>query len=306
MPETYSLSYITTAHRTISVVGGEGSNVDSDTVAAFGAEWQAFHGFSDADIARIGAQYFDIVTDEMLLPHHRALDLGCGSGRFMQYLLPRVAHITGIDPSDAIFAADALLGNNDRVALCRTDLSRLPYPDNHFDFAYSLGVLHHIPNTAQALHDAVAKLKTGGWFLLYIYYNLDNRSTGYRVLFALVNMLRHFVSRLPRRPKHLLCELLAVVCYLPLVGLCRALKRIGVPLHWRARIPLQFYENQSWYVIRNDALDRFGTPLEQRFSRAQIADMMHQAGLTNIRFSEQAPYWHAVGQKIDDSNKIVF
>jgi hypothetical protein len=57
------------------------------------------------------------------------------------------------------------------------------------------------------------------------------------------------------------------------------------------------YENKSFYIIRNDSLDRFGTPLEQRFTRNQIQEMMERAGLENIVFSNNIPYWHAVGKK---------
>jgi hypothetical protein len=71
-----------------------------------------------------------------------------------------------------------------------------------------------------------------------------------------------------------------------------------VPERVRRHIPLQVYERQSFYVIRNDSLDRFGTPLEQRFSRKQIKEMMEKAGLTDIVFSEKLPYWHAVGKKV--------
>jgi hypothetical protein len=49
--------------------------------------------------------------------------------------------------------------------------------------------------------------------------------------------------------------------------------------------------------MRTDALDRFGTRLEQRFARTQITKMMDDAGLENIRFSEAAPFWCAVGYR---------
>ena len=84
---------------------------------------------------------------------------------------------------------------------------------------------------------------------------------------------------------------------MPFVLLCRFLKLVGVKKRTRQNIPLQVYEDQSFYVIRNDSLDRFGTPLEQRFSRKQIQTMMEQAGLTDILFSEKTPYWHAIGKK---------
>jgi hypothetical protein len=49
--------------------------------------------------------------------------------------------------------------------------------------------------------------------------------------------------------------------------------------------------------MRTDALDRFGTRLEQRFSRAEIERMMTNAGLSGINFSEREPFWVAVGRK---------
>ena len=63
-------------------------------------------------------------------------------------------------------------------------------------------------------------------------------------------------------------------------------------------MPLSAYHNKSFFIIRNDALDRFGTRLEQRFSAKQIVEMMENAGLTNIVISHGAPYYHAIGKKL--------
>jgi len=49
--------------------------------------------------------------------------------------------------------------------------------------------------------------------------------------------------------------------------------------------------------MRNDALDRFGTRLEKRFTKAQIAAMMTAAGLRGIKFSDSEPFWCAIGYK---------
>jgi hypothetical protein len=61
--------------------------------------------------------------------------------------------------------------------------------------------------------------------------------------------------------------------------------------------PLSIYRDRSFYVMRNDALDRFRTPLERRFTRQEIAGMLLAAGLRDIRFRESAPYWCAVGTR---------
>ena len=66
---------------------------------------------------------------------------------------------------------------------------------------------------------------------------------------------------------------------------------------WIKKIPLSYYSDKSFNIIRNDALDRFGTPLEQRFSKIQIEQMMLKSGLTKIVFSDNEPYWHVLGTK---------
>ena len=111
------------------------------------------------------------------------------------------------------------------------------------------------------------------------------------------NIIRWFVSKFPAKLKKVTCDILAVILYMPFVGLCRLLKLFGLPEKFRRIIPLQAYEDQSFYIIRNDSLDRFGTPLEQRFSRKQIENMMLIAGLNEIVFSEKIPYWHVTGKK---------
>jgi hypothetical protein len=62
-------------------------------------------------------------------------------------------------------------------------------------------------------------------------------------------------------------------------------------------IPLSFYRTKSFYTMRTDALDRFGTSLEQRFTAKQIRAMMADAGLGDIKFSDRNPFWCAVGYR---------
>lgn len=290
---------IKTSHRVIRCYQLADTNLDKITVDSFGEEWKSFHGFSNKDLQWLGDKYFDIVTPDMLNNTMKVIDVGCGSGRIIKYLKGRYGQITGIDPSQAIFIANELIGKEDTVELIQTSTDHIPFADNYFDFGYSLGVLHHIPDTAKALNDCIKKIKPGGYFLLYLYYSLDNKPFYFRIIFFLSNLIRRFVSKMPLKMKKITCNILAVVLYLPFVGLCRFLKWLRVPERIRKNIPLQSYESQSFYLIRNDSLDRFGTPLEQRFSKKQMQKMMEHAGLTDIIFSNDIPYWHAVGKKTE-------
>ncbi len=277
---------------------GSDANIDPETVASFGSEWSKFDRFSDAEIQRIGSEYFDVVTAAMLSSNTTALDLGCGGGRWSQYVAPRCAFVEAVDPSDAVLAAHSVTRDLANVRVTQASVDTLPFPDHSFDFILCLGALHHIPDTAAALQTAVRKLRPGGWVLLYIYYALENRGPAYRLLFGMADLLRRVVSRLPGPLKRLSCDVLAVTVYLPLVALAGG---VGMLLGRRAAedLPLHYYSGKSWRVIRNDALDRFGTPLEQRFTRAEITEMMTESGLEDLHFSDRMPMWHVVGRKGD-------
>ena len=85
---------------------------------------------------------------------------------------------------------------------------------------------------------------------------------------------------------------------MPMVILTKIVKGIAPKSKAYTKIPLSYYADKSFNIIRNDSLDRFGTPLEQRFTKVEIQAMMEKAGLTDINFSNNEPYWHAVGRKV--------
>lgn len=273
---------------------GQG-NIDQSTVDAFGEEWSKFSSFSEAEIKSIGDEYFDIVPEQAYGADKVALDLGCGSGRWSLYAAEKFKFIEAIDPSQAALVAQKQSqGKNIRISKAGVD--EIPFADESFDFVFSLGVLHHIPNTKAALKSLSRKLKSKGYLLLYLYYALDNRGYFYKLIFKLSNMLRLMISKLPSSLKRFFCDLIALIIYLPFIALATFFKLLGATSISR-KIPLHYYLGKSWQVIRNDALDRFGTPLEQRFSKAEIEKMLIECGFTEIQFSPNMPYWHAIAKK---------
>ena len=47
-------------------------------------------------------------------------------------------------------------------------------------------------------------------------------------------------------------------------------------------MPLNIYKNKSFYVMRNDSLDRFGTKYEKRYSKKNILELFKK--MQNITF----------------------
>jgi ubiquinone/menaquinone biosynthesis C-methylase UbiE len=273
-----------------------GVNIDESTVASFGEEWEKFADFSDKDINYTGDHYFDLVDNEWLKDKN-VLDVGCGTGRWMYYISQKCNHVDGVDPSKAVYSAAKMLEKTPNARISKSDVDNIPFADESFDLVYSLGVLHHIPDTTAAMKSSVKKVKKGGYFLVYLYYGLDNRGFIFKTIFHLSNVLRLLVSKFSPTAKKIACDFLAVVLYLPFVGLSKFLSFIGLK-KMSDKIPLSCYKNQSWNIIRNDSLDRFGTPLEQRFTQIEMTAMMKECGLSEIKFSTLMPYWKAIGKKI--------
>jgi ubiquinone/menaquinone biosynthesis C-methylase UbiE len=223
------------------------------------------------------------------------IDLGCGSGRWARLVAPRVGTLHCIDPIPA--ALEVARRNLEGHPNCRLHLASvddLPLPDGSMDFAYALGVLHHVPDPAGALQTCARKLKLGAPLLVYIYYAFDNRPRWFRLVWRVSNLLRLAIARLPFGVRYALSQFFAAVIYWPLARLSSALERRGIVVD---NLPLSWYRHKSFYTMRTDALDRFGTRLEHRFTAAQIRQMMTEAGLAEITFSSTSPYWCAVGRK---------
>ena len=291
--------YIETKHRKIpGFLHDEAINIDRKTVSSFGEEWSKFNAFSEAEIESQAIHYFDIIPPGLLTKSTVLADFGCGSGKFSKYMSRKAGTVYSIDPSKAILVADEMLAGTGNVVLCQASISDLPFEDQYFDFGMSIGVLHHIPDSAQAMKDCVQKIKVGGHFLTYIYYSFDNRGWTFKAIWKMSEIVRRIVSSLPPKLKLFASDVLALVVYMPLILFSRFLKVVGVaPSIWK-KIPLSVYVDKSFFIIRNDCLDRFGTPLEKRFSKNEIRTMMSNAGLGEILFSDQPGYWHAIGKRI--------
>lgn len=271
------------------------ANADAETVADFGREWARFDqdGVGAEEMLAMFAGYFAVFPWEALPKDATGFDAGCGSGRWAALVAPRVGRLHCVDASpQALAVARKRLAGAGNVSIHQASLAAMPFADASMDFGYSLGVLHHLPDTAAGLAACVRKLKPGAPFLVYIYYAFDNRPLWFRLLWRTSDLLRRLISRAPFAIKAALSEAIAALVYWPLARAARRLERLGRDVDG---FPLAAYRDRSFYSMRTDALDRFGTRLERRFSAAQIRAMMEAAGLRDVRFSATAPYWCAVG-----------
>jgi SAM-dependent methyltransferase len=275
------------------------ANADPRTVEGFGDEWERF------DQSRLDSQeqlalfkkYFKVFPWSKLPAQAEGFDMGCGSGRWAQLVAPKVGRLHCIDPSSAIEVAKRNLRLQVNCEFHAAGVADAVLPESSMDFGYSLGVLHHVPDTAEGIKACVRYLKPGAPFLLYLYYALDNRSVFYRGLWKASEAIRAAVSAMPHGLRYLVSQAIAGSVYWPLARFAKLTEALGLSAAQAASLPLGFYRHLSFYTMRTDALDRFGTALEQRYTKLQILSMMQAAGLKDVVFSDESPYWCAVGYR---------
>ena len=277
-------------------------NLDQGVIDGFGHEWAAFDYAETETAEALDAQFaaycapldfgqFDPATSV-------AGDFGAGSGRWSSRLAPYFSLVYALEPSNG--ASQVLrkkFTGDPKIVVLQETVGVNSIPTASLDLAMSLGVLHHIPDTALAIKDVSRSIKPGGVFLCYLYYNLENKPTYYKVIFKGVNVMRRVISASPQKVRRLSATVIAAIVYWPLARLSRVLSKLG---RNTSNLPLHHYADMPFVMLANDALDRFGTSLEQRFSKAEITEMLRAADfdLTTLKFSDSEPFWtFAVNKK---------
>jgi SAM-dependent methyltransferase len=270
-------------------------NLDQKVIDRFGYEWSSFNYADIQSIEALDAQFsaYCAPIDLSLFDKSKACagDFGAGSGRWSSRLLKNFSKVYALEPSDR--AVEILLQkfqSEPRVVVLKETVGRNSIPDSSLDLGMSLGVLHHIPDTPLAIKNLSKKIKPGGYFLCYLYYKLDGKPFYYRLIFRAVDILRRLISLLPHPLVAALSRIIAAIVYWPLARLSRMLAKIGVNT---SNLPLHHYAEMPFVMLSNDALDRFGTSLEQRFNKKEIITMLENANfdLTTLIFSDKEPFW---------------
>jgi 2-polyprenyl-3-methyl-5-hydroxy-6-metoxy-1,4-benzoquinol methylase len=274
-------------------------NKDKEVIKDFGKEWSRFSqgkNLTQEELVNIFNGYFNIFpSDNFFTDKSIGFDMGCGSGRWASLVALRVKKLICVDASEeALKVAKENLKNLSNCEYRCSTAEDFNVEDETMDFGYSLGVLHHVTNAEESLKNCVKKLKRGSPFLLYLYYKFDNRSFAFKSIWVLSNVLRFFICKLPFFLKKLITDLIAAIIYWPISRIAKLINFLGLD---DSSVPLSFYKNSSFYTMRTDSLDRFGTKLEKRYTKESMELLMSKCGLEDIKFSETEPFWVVVGIK---------
>jgi len=272
-------------------------NIDNNVVNDFGKEWKRFNhlNINKVDLSFSFGQYFNIFPMDELNTNAQGFDMGCGSGRWAKFIAPKVGILNCVEPSkSALKIAKKNLLNFKNVKFYNASVCDDIIKENSQDFGYCLGVLHHVPDTLSGIKSCAKLLKKDAPFLLYLYYNFENKSFIFQNIWKISNILRIVISRMPKKLKFLLCSLIAIFVYWPIARTLLYIEKMGINV---TSAPLNDYRKKPFYFMNNDALDRFGTRIEKRFSKKQIINMLEKSDFKDINFSENTPFWVCIARK---------
>lgn len=243
------------------VRGGIPRFVEPEHLASFGLQWNRYDvAHDDEDRATFQAKTGVSLDD---LKGLRVLDAGCGGGRYSRIAGEAGAEVTGVDHTPAVDKAAELCRHLDGVSFVQADLKKLPLLEASFDFAFSIGVMHHDADT-RAVFDAVAKMvKPGGRLSVWLY----RRNQWWQE--AINNRLRRRTTRMPPQMLERWCRFGAWLGGIPVVN--RTLNKI-----------VNFSNHPDRENRICDTFDWYAPQWQHHHTTAELCDWFRAAGYDDL------------------------
>ena len=250
---------------------------------AFGYEWKNFSTLKE----KYESQFLDWIAPVKadFFKGKIVLDVGCGKGRH-SFLASKfgAGEVVGVDISEAVEVAwhnTRLLGN---VHIVQTDIYHLPLK-KCFDYVYSVGVLHHLPDPARGMEFIHRFLKNGGALSVWVYGRENN---GWIV--NIIDPVRKMVtSRMPFWLMNSLSWVLGMILYLAIRGIYRPVNRLSPALG-----RLLFYNDYLYYIskfnldeVSSIVFDHLAAPVSHYITGDQFRQWFSASGLEKVNIR-----WH--------------
>lgn len=240
------------------------------TADAFGWQWNHFDEITPDHERQFLAWAAPVTAADFA--GRIVLDAGCGKGRHLACAVKfGAAQAVGVDLSDAVEAAWRNVRHLPQAHVVQADIHRLPFRGEAFDVAYSVGVLHHLPDPKRGFDAIVPLVRRGGRLIAWVY---GREGNGWIVRFV-TPLREQLTSRMPRRALRLLSAVVAGALLLP------PLRLLYGPLHRAAPrlsariLPYEAYLSQvSTFSLRElttIVFDHLVAPTSHYLTRKEFA-----------------------------------
>ena len=264
------------------------NDLTQTTIEDFGAQWTRYRDNKDyyGSLPLLQDIFGPLLPIEAIAGH-RVAEIGSGSGRIVLMLLHvGAAHVTAVEPSQAI---EVLRANTQqfqsRVDYVHARGEGIPQ-DRNFEYVFSIGVLHHIPDPDPVVQAAFRSLRPGGRMLIWLYGREGNEAYLLWVL-----PFRKFTRRLPD---------------MVLAALCHGFNVLLAGYIWLCRIfplPMRAYMREhigklSWHARYLTLFDQLNPAEARYYHKMEAQALLEKAGFKDVQLAHRHGYsWTVIGTK---------
>ena len=231
------------------------------SVESFGFQWTTFDVRDTAEDTQVFAEKTGLALAE--LPGKLVMDAGCGGGRYARLAAEHGAQVVAMDLSAAVRQAREATRHLSNVTVVQGNLLRPPLAPGAFDVVYSIGVLHHTPDTHAAFRAIARLVKPGGHLAVWLY----RRNTWPQEIINTAG--RTLTTRLPRPALLLIARAGAVAGGIPIV---RHLNKV-----------INFSAHPRWETRVCDTFDWWAPRYQFHHTEPELVRWFQEAGFDGVR-----------------------
>ncbi|MFC1631100.1 class I SAM-dependent methyltransferase [Candidatus Omnitrophota bacterium] len=263
------------------------------TQKSFGYQWSNFSEMS-CDFKDNFLNYIKPLAPEFF-KGKLGLDAGCGFGRHIYHAALFGARMIGMDFSVAIKSTQKNTSGIKNISLVQGDIFNPPFAAQSFDFVYSIGVLHHLPDPERGFQSILKLVKKEGSIFIWVY------SKRRKLTNLLLESARKITRHLPMRLLKTICLIFSLIDWVLFIWPYRVISRLmprgsGWDRWVLARIKL--YSQYPFQVTYADWFDRLSAPIRFYYDHNDLESWAQRAGLKKVMISETGSYgWRLYGVK---------
>ena len=267
------------------------------TQRSFGYQWTTFSEMA-CDFQENFWNYLHPATPEFFRGR-LGLDAGCGFGRHLYHAASCGAEVVGMDLSQAIEASYQNTRQFPNVHLVQGDIHTPPFAPETFDFVYSVGVLHHLPDPERGVQSLVPLLKIDGSMFVWLY------SAKRRFLNFGLECCRSVTTRLPYglvKGMSFVGALIDAGFVLPYRKL-RTLPGVGALVTRITPPRIKLYSLYPFQVLHADWFDRLAAPIRFYYDGPDVAKLLQAVHLSDVSVAPTGLYgWRGFGIRRSSPN----
>ena len=281
------------------------SGVLSETLSAaerFSWEWRRFS--RTVELGYLGSEelFLDFIAPlgYSFFRGKVILDAGCGLGRFTSLAYGFGAlQVIGIDLGSSVEVAYQKTKSLPGVNIIQADLRRLPF-GRIFDYIFSIGVLHHLPNPEEGFHSLVKHMKEGAGISIYVY----GRENNDLVIRFIEPVRKNLTSRLPRFILYIISHPITLVLFLVLKGVHNPLNRFCCYFPFLKKLLvhgeyMSFISKFGYSELQLLVFDQLTPRITNYIKRDEITSWFEHSGLQQVCVTCRLGIgWRGFGRKL--------